>query len=326
MGQAEVVSERLAYGQFLRNRRSAESKVDILDRIGDRNLTRWGKSATLFARLIADIEARKPFSLIRLGDGEGNVLFWGSRRSEYPALARYAMDGIWSMMFGREADVSEFDRLYEYMVRAVHGSDYLGMSEMDGDELCIGRMCDPSVDGADIRGDLGTAAVWDWISGQALDRIQDGGQVLVNAWIHSALVPDQLRALLNAAGGLSLITCHPGLLDRFVRTFGIQPGRSYLIPSQYSNTGEIPGLIHFPERFEEIEAELIARDLHGEFFLVGAGVVGKAYCDRIKRQGGMAIDAGSMMDVWMGIGVRQYHSREFLEKFRLGVADPPWER
>jgi hypothetical protein len=45
--------------------------------------------------------------------------------------------------------------------------------------------------------------------------------------------------------------------------------------------------------------------------------LGKYYCDLIRRRGGMAIDVGSMMDVWVGKSARRYQTAEFIEKHRL---------
>ncbi|MGC9419496.1 MAG: hypothetical protein ACP5EN_11065, partial [Rhodovulum sp.] len=38
----------------------------------------------------------------------------------------------------------------------------------------------------------------------------------------------------------------------------------------------------------------------GDVWLVGAGIWGKLCCDRIRRQGGIAIDIGSVFDLWVG--------------------------
>lgn len=42
----------------------------------------------------------------------------------------------------------------------------------------------------------------------------------------------------------------------------------------------------------------------GAVFLVAAGLLGKVYCHRIHRLGGIAIDVGSVVDAWMGFGTR----------------------
>ena len=82
MGLEAAISEGVAYGEFLHQRRSTQSKLATLDLLGAANLTHPDTDHILFARVIDDIVERKPFSVVRLGDGEGNVLFWGSRRAE----------------------------------------------------------------------------------------------------------------------------------------------------------------------------------------------------------------------------------------------------
>jgi hypothetical protein len=42
----------------------------------------------------------------------------------------------------------------------------------------------------------------------------------------------------------------------------------------------------------------------GDAFLVGAGVLGKIYCDEIKARGGVALDIGSILDSWANIPSR----------------------
>jgi hypothetical protein len=80
-------------------------------------------------------------------------------------------------------------------------------------------------------------------------------------------------------------------------------------------------ILHFPDRFDEIDSSLAKLDLTGSLFFIGAGILGKAYCNRVKSQGGMAIDAGSMMDVWMGIGARQYQCAAYVSQYKLSGGD-----
>ena len=40
----------------------------------------------------------------------------------------------------------------------------------------------------------------------------------------------------------------------------------------------------------------------GAVFLVGAGALGKIYCQWIKERGGIALDIGSMCDAWAEVG------------------------
>jgi hypothetical protein len=64
---------------------------------------------------------------------------------------------------------------------------------------------------------------------------------------------------------------------------------------------------HLGIRFDAIlndELPRLLADAPGLVVLVGAGILGKIYCHRIKQLGGIAIDVGSMMDVWAGLKTR----------------------
>ena len=74
---------------------------------------------------------------------------------------------------------------------------------------------------------------------------------------------------------------------------------------------------HYPELFDFLCAS-IEVPFPGAVFLVGAGPCGKIYCDVIKRHGGIAIDIGSVFDIWAGrltrpemdfAPVRRYYER-----------------
>ena len=62
-------------------------------------------------------------------------------------------------------------------------------------------------------------------------------------------------------------------------------------------------------------------------FLVGAGVLGKIYCDRIKARGGVALDVGSILDSWAMIPSRDPFKTTTpaftLEHFK--TVGPGWE-
>ncbi len=155
-------------------------------------------------------------------------------------------------------------------------------------------------------------AVWDWLSENAIAQFESAGPVFIYAWFHNQLTPTRLARLLQAADRLSVITCQPFLLDKLAKKFGVRAGTSYLIPPQHSVAKVMHETGHFPARFEQITSQLENRDITGELFLVGAGIIGKIYCDLIKKRGGMAIDVGSMMDAWMGVRARQYHDLNFM--------------
>jgi hypothetical protein len=67
---------------------------------------------------------------------------------------------------------------------------------------------------------------------------------------------------------------------------------------------------HYPHVYNDILANLLESDLTGELFLVGAGPLGKAYCQKIKKRGGVAIDVGAVFDSWINFHTRPEHARK----------------
>ncbi|MCP9926747.1 hypothetical protein [Cyanobium sp. CH-040] len=76
----------------------------------------------------------------------------------------------------------------------------------------------------------------------------------------------------------------------------------YEVPSRYNRRGE-GWKQHYPARFNEILDSLRIR-FNGQLFLVGAGICGKTYCNRIAELGGIGLDVGSVLDGWLGLNTR----------------------
>ncbi len=313
----EARREAIQFGTKLKDAGSTEAVKKTLSAKGGNNLQDERTHLRLRDRLLADISAAKPFSAIRLGDGEGNMLFWGIHKDDYPSLARHCMDKIWIIMFGANRPRDEnWDDLYDALCAAVLNADYLGLPTLSQHGQCVMALSQPPERGFDIRGKAGVASVWHWFETIGRHKLTDTTTVITNCHVHISFL-QFYDALARAAGNLSLITCFPSLLDLLHKKCGVATGETILIPPQAVNIKGTPNDIHFPERYMEIDRQLDSRNLNGRLFFVGAGLAGKPYCDRIKRQGGMAIDVGSLMDVWMGYGVRLYQSAEFVNRHQL---------
>lgn len=267
--------------------------------------------------LLQDIRSGRALSLIRLGDGEGNTLFWRAHAGRYPALARLCMGRIWAVMFGGQAArASQWDALGGHMANAVRNATYLGVPTPLQYTTALAeytRLREPRFD---LRGQTGIVAVWDWLASHpgvgAADR-----SVVVNWHVHKSLL-NFYGELVRAAGNVSVITCYPALLPALQQSCGVQDGEAWLIPPQAVNINGTPTARHFPTVFDRIMADIGSRKRQGQLVLVGAGLPGKAYCEAVRRAGGMAIDVGSLMDVWVGQGVRPYHSTGFVAAHRIG--------
>jgi len=293
-----------------------------LEGLGQRNLQHPRTHGELKARLLQDIRSQRPFSLLRLGDGEGNVLFWDARREQYPELAAIGMERILRLMFGRHGPArAQWTTFGEPIVQAVRHATYVGLPTPTQIQDCAEAMRAAAQPGFDVRGRTGVVGVWDWLIHEdpahpGGDWLADPERVIVNWHVHLSLL-GCAKEMVAAAGNVSAVTCYPDVLGRLAAACGVAEGRSYLIPPQAGNISATPKEAHYPGIFQQLCAQLAADTRPGDLVFVGAGLLGKAYCEVVRAAGGMAVDVGSMMDVWMGHGVRVYQNAEFVAKHKL---------
>ena len=236
----------------------------------------------LVERIQAALEAGQGFSLIRLGDGEGSFLC--GRR---PDLGGATTNGtrLDPRISERGGQLDELRHLglIERFVAAVGAADAIGIPDLD---QCL----------------QGPAECWRVPAGLALRFGSEGLQRLAPALL---------------AGGWHL---HNYLLERgayaeapFLRVRGvIAPslpqalrGSEVLhlaLPGERGNRLDTYGEdAHYPVVFERT-LERIERELGpGDLVLVGAGILGKIYCDAVRQRGGVAIDIGSVIDIASGL-------------------------
>jgi hypothetical protein len=279
-------------------------------------------AAPLAARIRELIEAKRPASLIRLGDGEGNVL--GALDPCFPALAADSMGRIMNLMFGRQPrGQTEVSDLQLGMVAAVEQADIIGIP--DGLRLKgVERQIKASGERGeyDTRGISGTANAVRYTQALLNAAPPERKPILTNCYCHRDLLP-YYRDLLSGIDVVGLISCFPELPDRLKRHFSVNRVDFYQIPDQASNrrppgsSAQQPSAVsHYPERFTEL-MESLQISYHGQVFLVAAGILGKMYCTRLKLLGAIAIDIGSIADVWMDEAVRAYHDSDFIGRWRL---------
>jgi hypothetical protein len=300
------------------------SGFDVLGLLSDPskccNLQATKNHDELRHRLLNDIEAKRPLSLIRLGDGEGNLLFWGGVNSAiYPELAQFCVIRILKIMFGSLAmNENDLKKLYLGMSESIINASYLGLptpEQVNNVYKKINEFEGEAFGSFDIRGSAGVLSVWDWIQEHRI-LIFDGNITLVNWHVHTSILKF-FGDLIVRAGNISIISCYPGLIDLLSERYSVIRGDFYEIPPQASNIKGTPSMRHYPDIYLKIINELTNSTLTGKLFFVGAGLVGKLYCEKIRSLGGMAIDVGSLMDVWMGESVRPYHNDKFINSNKI---------
>lgn len=228
----------------------------------------------VFLHIRDAIECERPFSVVRLGDGEGAVL-------GYPTItSRADVDGFLRIWL-RTTDVSEADvlALVAALKDAVRGADVLGLPRAKQIEQF---------------------RLWRAVQ-QATDALHLHSRALYSHTVLHRLLQYALlyRPILQNAPFLGLISCR-SIGSRLQRHFNIGAVRYYGVRGERDEPGDVQ-TPHYPDGFLELR-ELLEVPFAGALFLVGAGAFGKVYCQWIKERGGIAIDIGSTFDSWANVG------------------------
>lgn len=239
-------------------------------------------------RMSTVISERQPFSLIRLGDGEGNLLPYRTEWASHCAIDFATTRRAW---WGQAAAIDgEYDMLQEMLIRAIDGADIIGIPE-------VHRLANSMALNKNLRGLL---ASHDFLAAKlAHDPSWFDGRIITSCHVHQSLAYWGFWDLLiPKMREVSVITCHSALGEILSRRYGVAVISEYLLPpeAKFSTVfGRSPMMRHFPERFQELMAELGALRNPG-IVLVAGGILGKAYGECIRANGGVAIDIGSFAD------------------------------
>jgi hypothetical protein len=259
---------------------------------------RWLDPAGAKARIADAIKARKPFSMMRMGDGEARFLIRmlpSLQADMTPEEAAVMGNIIWTNWFGEtveQTDAGELADLVQKLLWSIDQTDLLGVS-----------------DAVRLRQDTGH---FGYLAAQEafLDaRLAANADILrFSALAHYDLAngAQSLPELLAGESFIGVISPHPDLDERLQRYLQVGAVRSYPVPGEarLPNHQEMRDRKrHFPERYHEI-LETLEVPFPGAVFLVGAGLLGKVYCGRIKQLGGIALDIGAVVDGWMGLNTR----------------------
>ena len=257
----------------------------------------WLAPPALLDLIEERIVGAEPFSLIRLGDGEARFaiercpeLHAGLTAAETTAVG----DVVWENWFGGSitaADETGLERLWSAYMTAVASADVIGVP-----------------DAARLRADTGH---FGYMTAQArwLGELTWTGRSRftgASAHYHLERLSPFLDRLLSRTRFVGVVSPHPHLADALARRHGGLQTASYTVPGE----GRLPthaaaraAAPHYPVLFGEIMAQ-VSVPFRGAVFLVGAGLLGKIYCSRIRTLGGIALDIGSLGDAWMGFDTR----------------------
>ena len=252
------------------------------------------------SKIISAKRDRQPFSLVRLGDGEGSFLSINTLDElDYQVLYNENRKQFLEYWFGKEADRMQ-KRFFETVARlpsVVNDADIVGLPlpSWVEHEYSIGSS----------RGISALTNIYRFIKGLQERKISP---ILCAQSIHIELGQSNLfNELFEGEQSIGLISCFSELPSYICKKFHIKNIEFYKLPGeQYFKDIIGPGATdgnHFPNVFDDVMANL-ENPKHGKIFLVAGGILGKFYVQQIKRSGGIALDIGSLADAWVNKATR----------------------
>lgn len=245
--------------------------------------------------IVAAADAGRPFSLIRLGDGEGAMLPYRPELQAFQATDLADNSKTW---WG--TDNSPTPQLAGELEAAIRAADVIGIPDLDRASRVF-YQTERTAHLANGRNMRGLLAATDFVASHCADA------VWTTCHIHQSLAFWGLWALiLPRLGSVDLVTCHGQLGDTLSQRHGLEIGQVHRIPPERkyaAGFADADTEAHFPDVFERLRVALPAA-ARGRTVLVSAGMLGKIYCHWIKQAGGIAIDIGSAADHWCGYGTR----------------------
>lgn len=245
------------------------------------------------------LEKRIPYSAIRLGDTEANILAFGTF-DDTPFLDRHAVEASLHM----QSDTFElqevwFSALADRMALSVLSADIVGVLGLWRPNKAQPLQAFVESFRKDPRG-LGGQ----WHGRHAPLQLARGGQLKgrIAATAHFYFgVAKRIDRLIDAARTVLCVTSQKDVVDDLRRR---HPGKSIeLIVSGRTKT---IAALTAPEFLETVRTAL-PRDMQGCLCLIGAGPWTEYYCTWVKARGGVAVDLGSGFDLLSGNKTRPIH-------------------
>lgn len=259
----------------------------------------YSDAAAVAAWLVKRIRARKPTSMIRLGDGEGMFLPYPEHYSACQSSDQHEVQRVW--WSGAPLGEQEIHCLMEELSTAIRNANAVGVPTM---ARCLAHIDGPVI--PESKNARGILSVLHYMArGQGSVSNQS---LLVSCHVHSDLENwDLYQPIFAEVSKVSVISCHN--LERYLALhYGIAIEAWYQTPHEnrfrnmFPRNGEDDDVAFYPDIFRSIEAKI--RPTPGDVYLVAAGFLGKLLCERIRERGGIALDIGSIADYWMGFPTR----------------------
>lgn len=259
------------------------------------------------------LREQKPLSVIRIGDGEANLVTFGHYAGS-ETLDRYVVRAIVAMQQDRFlVDEQWTIVLRDLMLGAIAQADIIGV-------VGVWRRGRPVVERfvarflLDHRAFCGEWRAVDYMLNLA-SRGALAGKKIASVRLYFSIL-EHLDAILRLAERIFIISDREGIVEK-LRTRHPRQRIEFIAVGKTGGDSGVP-----PDRPTFLSATFseLPRDMRGCLCLIGAGIWAEFYCTWVKQRGGVAVDIGSGCDLLDGHLSRPIHKSidpEKLQKYRL---------
>lgn len=251
-----------------------------------------------YDRIAERVRAGKPFSMIRLGDGELLLIKYPKYTPEAEARAQ-----VRKWFPDERMTVNEIRDMGSDILTACQKADMLGIPS-DYEYMRWPKW------NRDMR--------WPQFMRDFSLLEPEGREFFHFYYIGEWWTSGMFDKMMSGADRVILITCRDVEKPFWNRYKHLRSVEQWLIPPEdfiwrsYAHVknaqGEYRGPRHYPELYQRYLWQIHESHgtLHGVLFLVGAGGLGKMYCHAVRQMGGMGVDVGALFDGWAGMPTRPY--------------------
>ena len=220
--------------------------------------------------ILSLLQGTTPVSIVRCGDGEKIVLDGFKSYGNFNAVLKRQL--------GFSPPISHAEEIRLNLIKAINGCDIIGV---------------PRHKNLDSLGNN-----WSQVE-QTIKIYCDAPEKKCSLDIHyDFLTAGYFDKLLMNMKELNYISCRD-LEFAFQKRYNIKVANRYEIAPEAKFTS-YEGKPHYPDQFNKVERWMDKVGADGKILLVGAGFIGKIYCNWWRDRGGRAFDIGSIFDEWAG--------------------------
>ncbi len=252
--------------------------------------------------IVAALTSATPFSVVRIGDGESNLLTYGDH-PETPTLDSGAAQQI--MLAQKICPAMTDDTLTTLkalMHEAIARADIVGPRGVGRPSKRARRTPEETRAFFDIE-PRGVSGIYRGTEAclQLAERGALRDHVITSAYLYIG-VGLNIGRIIPAARRVICVTDKAQAITNLQRRFPAVEVEHNDLSALVTDLDGLP--------IEKILAGLMAPlegDLRGALCLIGAGPWSEPLCSQIKARGGVAVDVGSLFDLWSGITSRPIH-------------------